>query len=204
MKKYLIMLFMIFILFFLIAYSPYNLNNEDESLTNDSKDGGLWEAIGGVEGYHKINSNSNSESNKNKESGSLWDAIGGAESIHNAYSGSNSGDRTDYHYLDKLEWKAGGWSYSELIDSGRYCSNDDSGICQFPGFYSTPGGQYFVVNQNSLDSRICDKNYSGACVPMIDGDIDCADVGIKNFHVVGKDIYYFDKDKNGICCEPWP
>jgi endonuclease YncB( thermonuclease family) len=47
----------------------------------------------------------------------------------------------------------------------------------------------------------CDANYAGACVPVSSVDLDCADVGARNFQVVGTDVHRFDGDHDGIACE---
>ena len=55
----------------------------------------------------------------------------------------------------------------------------------------------------------CNPHYSGACVPIDRGDVDCAGGngnGPEYFqgpvYVVGQDIYGLDADGNGIGCEP--
>lgn len=50
----------------------------------------------------------------------------------------------------------------------------------------------------------CDSNYVGACVPVVDYDLNCSDIGLRNFFVVGSDKHGFDGDGNGVCCEPYP
>lgn len=50
----------------------------------------------------------------------------------------------------------------------------------------------------------CDSNYVGACVPVTNRNLDCKDIGVRNFFIVGNDTHYFDGDNNGICCEPYP
>ena len=49
----------------------------------------------------------------------------------------------------------------------------------------------------------CDANYVGACVPTSSKDLECSDIGVRNFFVVGEDKHNFDGDKNGVCCEPY-
>ena len=49
----------------------------------------------------------------------------------------------------------------------------------------------------------CDSNYVGACIPIVSYDLDCSDIGVRNFFVVGNDLHYFDSDGNGVCCEPY-
>ncbi len=58
-------------------------------------------------------------------------------------------------------------------------------------------------------ASVCDPNYSGACVPIDRGDVDCAG-GTGNgpeyvrgpVNVVGEDIYGLDADGDGVGCEP--
>lgn len=47
----------------------------------------------------------------------------------------------------------------------------------------------------------CDPNYSGACIPIVDYDLNCPDVGVKDFYVVGYDKHGFDRDRDGLACE---
>jgi endonuclease YncB( thermonuclease family) len=46
----------------------------------------------------------------------------------------------------------------------------------------------------------CDPNYTGACVPVVPYDLDCADID-GQVRVVGDDIHRFDGDGNGYGCE---
>ena len=48
----------------------------------------------------------------------------------------------------------------------------------------------------------CDPNYSGACVPIVSFDLDCADIG-ESVTVVGSDIHRFDADGDGAGCESY-
>ena len=50
----------------------------------------------------------------------------------------------------------------------------------------------------------CDSNYVGACIPIVSYDLDCSDIGVRNFFAVGNDFHHFDSDGNGVCCEPYP
>jgi uncharacterized protein YraI len=50
-------------------------------------------------------------------------------------------------------------------------------------------------------AQSCDPNYSGACIPVVGGDLDCGDVPFKRFHSVGSDPHGFDRDGDGIACE---
>jgi hypothetical protein len=48
----------------------------------------------------------------------------------------------------------------------------------------------------------CDPNYSGACVPVTSGDLDCADVGAP-VRVTGEDRHRLDGDGDGRGCESY-
>ena len=46
----------------------------------------------------------------------------------------------------------------------------------------------------------CNNNYTGECVPNVKYDIDCKSL-TSSVSVVGKDVYHFDSDNDGIGCE---
>ena len=48
----------------------------------------------------------------------------------------------------------------------------------------------------------CDPNYDGACVPNVDYDLDCPDIE-GPVYVIGSDIHRFDRDGDGVGCEPY-
>ena len=50
-------------------------------------------------------------------------------------------------------------------------------------------------------SGACDPNYTGACVPELAADLDCRDIGVHGFQVVGADPHRFDGNGDGIACE---
>jgi hypothetical protein len=49
----------------------------------------------------------------------------------------------------------------------------------------------------------CDPSYPSTCIPPKSevGDLDCKDVSVKRFKVVGADPHGFDRDNDGIGCE---
>ncbi len=49
----------------------------------------------------------------------------------------------------------------------------------------------------------CDPNYDGGCVPLVAYDLDCPDIE-GPVYVIGYDVHRFDRDGNGIGCEPYP
>lgn len=60
-----------------------------------------------------------------------------------------------------------------------------------------------VVPDSSDAHQSCDPNYEGPCIPLVSYDLDCSDVN-GPVYVVGTDIHGFDRDRDGIGCEPWP
>jgi hypothetical protein len=46
----------------------------------------------------------------------------------------------------------------------------------------------------------CDPNYSGACVPIVSYDLDCADIS-GTVYIKGSDPHGFDGDGDGVGCE---
>lgn len=62
----------------------------------------------------------------------------------------------------------------------------------------------FLIFIGSKDRRggsgDCNNNYVGTCVPNVRHDIDCKAI-TASVRVVGKDVYNFDADKDGIGCE---
>lgn len=60
-----------------------------------------------------------------------------------------------------------------------------------------------VVPDSSDTQQSCDPNYEGPCIPLVSYDLDCPDVN-GPVYVVGTDIHGFDRDRDGVGCEPWP
>lgn len=50
-------------------------------------------------------------------------------------------------------------------------------------------------------ARQCDPSYPTLCIPPGAPDLDCGDVGVKNFTVLPPDPHRFDRDKDGVGCE---
>lgn len=54
-----------------------------------------------------------------------------------------------------------------------------------------------------VESRpACDSNYAGGCVPIVNYDLDCKDIGFM-VTVVGYDHHRFDRDRDGYGCESY-
>lgn len=47
----------------------------------------------------------------------------------------------------------------------------------------------------------CDPSYPGVCIPPAPPDLDCPQIGHRNFTVVGADPHGFDADNDGVGCE---
>ena len=50
-------------------------------------------------------------------------------------------------------------------------------------------------------ANACDPSYPTVCIPAYPPDLDCGDVGFKNFKVIPPDRHGFDRDGDGIGCE---
>lgn len=55
--------------------------------------------------------------------------------------------------------------------------------------------------QVAPQGQACDPNYSGACIPNVDYDLDCGEISARRFTVVGRDVHRFDRDNDGVACE---
>ena len=51
------------------------------------------------------------------------------------------------------------------------------------------------------DAAHCDPSYPGVCIPPPPPDLDCGDVSVRLFRVVGADAHRFDVDGDGLGCE---
>ena len=48
----------------------------------------------------------------------------------------------------------------------------------------------------------CDPSYEGGCVPVVEYDLDCGDIGFRVI-VVGPDLHKFDADGDRVGCESY-
>lgn len=55
--------------------------------------------------------------------------------------------------------------------------------------------------QAADSSSICDPAYPTVCIPSPPPDLDCGDIGYKQFQVLPPDPHNFDRDGDGIGCE---
>jgi hypothetical protein len=67
----------------------------------------------------------------------------------------------------------------------------------------------FVATGETGTAQDCHPSYEGACLPVGQGDVDCAGGSGNGPHyvrgpvyVVGPDEYELDRDGDGIACEP--
>jgi len=100
-------------------------------------------------------------------------------------------------YYEKNAWN--GWLYGITSRLDPYSVSVVFNIMS--SYDYNEDDPYSVMN---LFDGPCDPNYVGACVPVVDYDLDCSDIGIRNFFVTGTDKHRFDGDGNGVCCEPYP
>jgi micrococcal nuclease len=84
---------------------------------------------------------------------------------------------------------------------GREAREANRGLWGECGDADTPAAPTTTVVPPGDAGDGCDPNYAGACVPISDRDLDCADVPARGFRVVGADIHRFDGDHDGIACE---
>lgn len=71
------------------------------------------------------------------------------------------------------------------------------------GEYGPPPGNGAAPGPAPAAGGDCDPNYDGACVPLVSYDLDCPDIQ-GPVYVVGVDVHKFDRDENGVGCEPYP
>ena len=64
-----------------------------------------------------------------------------------------------------------------------------------------PSPQATQPDRPLVASDTCDPAYPGVCIPLVDFDLDCADIEPRRFPVTGADVHSFDGDDNGIGCE---
>jgi len=115
--------------------------------------------------------------------------------LYSEYDKAISTLRSNYEYIND--------SYGvSIIESGRYSTEEiDVTIYDsywFSSWKETPYSRMKEYYDN------CDTNYVGACVPVTNKNMDCKDIEVRNFFVIGQDNHYFDGDMNGVCCEPYP
>lgn len=59
-----------------------------------------------------------------------------------------------------------------------------------------------ITDRPVLAQGNCDSSYPDVCIASPPPDLDCKDISYRNFQVVGDDPHHFDRDKDGIGCEP--
>jgi micrococcal nuclease len=70
-------------------------------------------------------------------------------------------------------------------------------------WFALPGALALAVLtlQGGQAQSNCHPSYPTVCIPPPPPDLDCADVGYRNFPVRSGDPHRFDGDKDGIGCE---
>jgi micrococcal nuclease len=97
--------------------------------------------------------------------------------------------------------------YADLFSAlGRQAREAGVGLWGACGGPNTPASGSTVVTAppsptSPASTGACDPNYSGACVPITSQDLDCADIGVHDFRVVGDDPHHFDGNHDGIACQ---
>lgn len=108
----------------------------------------------------------------------------------------------DYAAIDAIE-TLGNWYLSRNFYIEKYTDEDELIVAIEPIYYPDPSMDPYKLMEVFSD-HACDPNYIGACIPIVNYDMDCSDFSAKNFFVVGQDKHRFDGDGNGVCCEPYP
>ncbi len=90
---------------------------------------------------------------------------------------------------------------------GFRCASRESGITCIDG---RTGNGFVIARQGvsllprrtapAAPARGCNPNYAGACLPL-NRDVDCGEIGARDFRVVGTDVYRLDRDGDRIACE---
>jgi len=57
------------------------------------------------------------------------------------------------------------------------------------------------VTREGSAGRSCDPSYPGACIAPFPPDLDCSDIRLANFLIVGPDLHDLDGDGDGLGCE---
>lgn len=85
----------------------------------------------------------------------------------------------------------------------RYIESDNL-VIELRSFYDANHDFKDPYARMEIFEEPCDPAYVGACIPIVDYDLNCSDITDRNFFVIGKDKHHFDGDYNGVCCEPYP
>jgi micrococcal nuclease len=57
------------------------------------------------------------------------------------------------------------------------------------------------VSRESSSGQLCDPSYPGACIAPFPPDLDCNEIPLANFLIVGPDLHDLDGDGDGLGCE---
>jgi hypothetical protein len=61
-----------------------------------------------------------------------------------------------------------------------------------------------VATTTAAPGPTCDPSYPSVCIPPAPPDLDCGEISVHDFAVVGADPHGFDSDHDGIGCESAP
>lgn len=78
------------------------------------------------------------------------------------------------------------------------CASTESDLPQ----PASPVSPNYILDTDEMRED-CDPNYQGPCIPIVSYDLDCPDIN-GPVYVVGYDVHGFDRDRDGVGCEPWP
>ena len=145
----------------------------------------------------------------------IFNALNDFGSIHTIIMTAEEGGDFE-SYWDTVGWvyfATGLYSsydnYWEIFEKFGKNTNYESEYFNMLGWFEDSTREFMTViypnSERNLGYRNgCDSNYVGACVPITDRNLNCSDIKVKNFFVVGSDKHYLDGNNNGVCCEPYP
>ncbi len=91
-----------------------------------------------------------------------------------------------------------------LLRAGRAARSAKRGLwgaCRAAWDPYAPATTSTAPREGGAGGSRCDPSYPGVCIPSPPPDLDCADVAVSGFRVVGADPHRFDGDGDGIGCE---
>ena len=90
---------------------------------------------------------------------------------------------------------------------GRFESFSPGLLPGLNSLYTVERGQALWVRSDGSrsvtipDAAHCDPSYPGVCIPTPPPDLDCGDIAVRRFRVIGADPHRFDIDGDGLGCE---
>jgi hypothetical protein len=96
-----------------------------------------------------------------------------------------------------LQLASGAWIAAFLVDNPLSVSTSIEALPIAP----VPEPEPAEAEPGSFSIDLCDPNYSGACIPIVNYDLDSPDIPAGPFQRLGADPYRFDADNDGLACE---